>query len=1705
MANLSNLIIGDNDRVQSAYLVLQAAGSGDSSYGFSEGIHLRWDLQRTLGENHLPKGNLASTGNEDYYTEAGFNRADDFVQVFRVPYHKKYKATVDFNTDVPDATVEFGASREWHFIKSIEDTNVSTTVIIRFKDTGLYDQLRATYTPVLAALSFIQHYTGILEVEAQDKLSFAATIRIKQDTPASGRVRVETVSVRDYKTADEEAYLSKRATYNFNSSTLLPAPPDLPIVDETAFLNMKCYDEYALMVENIKYVRFDYQNEYPVIVSLETYSDFIIGASVQDESWESVGANNGLYSLSLDQNEVLNRLDNTAFNVNGHWSRFLPSNAPDPAGGPNAFKVHTANYQDKWNRADGINNGIISYLTLSTDPDNLQAVQKFSNNPSLPAEETDTFDFNYLTFLRYAALDYHIARLMGLGIIDTDGLTGATGNKKYIYLSVYHTEASLEGETAEDVAHYYMTLPTGKMDAKIPTVPSMKDLSYGMVYDKGTEVPIELTDENGYALYEPVRYINVAVDKDDLVLSLPSFFAQSTDYNFTFESDAVFYGIEYSGEKSPGVWEDYYRVPKLSVDDEYLDANGNREIIPLINGVETDVIFTHNEREQGVHRYGVYSINWFGRFSALSPFKQTDNTVFQHKCTLIPPANFAVHNIQEEDPLIFTTSHEQAMLAAMTGDKTLVRVTFEINDAHSSMYQLGNKIQFFFKQSPPQSLAGLISSVNVLSAQQADVKTKALPLISQGQVGGVYGNIDPVIEVADILKFTGSMLATPDRHFRIKEVYRDAGNGNRAGFIVDAVVENGAMEPAGDHVFVPYQNFISPEKDVKFFVAQNMTGAINWDRKLLKEIECINFSPTLFTSTGNNAGTYTPLSMARTGPDTIIYVKESIVTNTINPSVDTITFTRKVPGISVNQGAKKFSVAGDLRAELQPGTSFTIEQARILSPSTTINGSYTVVAVTFSEDKTFITVSNNLYDTPDKFIVSYNKTVAVSGADTVNKILKVKGDVTGELLLTHAEVGYLEDGEAFIVNVGGIYAPATITAVPDVTVLVDHDGNPVPDADGYEQNIPVPGTVSGVYEITFNDYTLADHPDAAVEWYNGKIRIPVSDPYSDEIKTLEVIQIKRTEVPAGEIGDIVSPLSILAYDPEFDGNNAHSVITPNPLQPRTNVVVNMHPGYRVYLKAEAADSSIAFDHTTIMPGSGAKQKQTFIGSALADTYKSCSSNITQPAIMLARKIVPPLPPKEPRGALFATRPDFYGKSTYTLDVELDSSDPERDPFALVFYRSNSSNVLATLYKTETVETLRETLANLSAADQVFINDIWYDLMNVNLDGDLFRQYPGGFRFPNPDNDRYMVPENDPVKRKKQESPFKANGSVAPGTIKPVVKQAIESAFNPLTERPLTYAQMLVGEQTRNTKPVIKDGNGEFLLPGDPAFDPCPMVVRLPITPKTLRFTDYSLDGASNEIYFYYAIEMNDQQQTSDRSPVAGPIRLVNAIAADAPVIRKITTQLANPLSGIPTAVKIEVDTYLETERIKKMRIYRTYKNLDAQSVRSMKVAKEVDYADDILEIVDDFTDEPFAPYGEILYYRIVGLREIVNERNEIEYIPSQPSKLLISNIVDVVNPPAPFLSYSRNEIVNPVRTFTDVQLTWAKTVHNGTYYVYQMTTSGNWTKIADVKTNDDVVNYTLPNDLVKVDEDGDEVYYRFRVDVVNSSGLLNLETKELTI
>src|SRR6478736_4080038 len=103
----------DNLYAASPYLYLQAAGS-DGSDGTSEGIHLRWEFDGYLGEQHIPKGNYAApTGG--FPADFGFNKSDDYVKIYRSAYATRYAATVDFASMLIHSSQlnESGEKREW--------------------------------------------------------------------------------------------------------------------------------------------------------------------------------------------------------------------------------------------------------------------------------------------------------------------------------------------------------------------------------------------------------------------------------------------------------------------------------------------------------------------------------------------------------------------------------------------------------------------------------------------------------------------------------------------------------------------------------------------------------------------------------------------------------------------------------------------------------------------------------------------------------------------------------------------------------------------------------------------------------------------------------------------------------------------------------------------------------------------------------------------------------------------------------------------------------------------------------------------------------------------------------------------------------------------------------------------------------------------------------------------------------------------------------------------------------------------------------------------------------------------------------------------------------------------------------------------------------------------------------------------------------
>jgi hypothetical protein len=730
-------------------------------------------------------------------------------------------------------------------------------------------------------------------------------------------------------------------------------------------------------------------------------------------------------------------------------------------------------------------------------------------------------------------------------------------------------------------------------------------------------------------------------------------------------------------------------------------------------------------------------------------------------------------------------------------------------------------------------------------------------------------------------------------------------------------------------------------------------------------------------------------------------------------------------------------------------------------------------------------------------IENMNEPVNWAPGDPLTRTVALQTFLHGGQL--HRETVTNPDGSQSVFNIGGVVDTAHIVEVLDV----DPNSPPTP-----PEGTPVPGSRTGVYRIEFDNFQLSAHPDPDVEWRHGTVRIP--DSVTGAHKALEVWSI-----------DVSGPtLVLIAQDATFDADPYPSYALRagyTPIATGAAVPVNFHPGYRVYLTAQAG----VMDSASILPGQSQSGRQSFMAARSRNGGLAIESGLTPPVMLQARRISPPLQPGRPTGPLYATRPDpVYGKASWTMDIEV-VADSSRQPYALVFYRANEQSLLDILYEPATIEAIRAALAALDPADAAFDQDRWNDLANLDpLHADLgFKDYvPGGYRFPVPDNHAYVIPGT-------QLSPF--DGQIRPGdpgaafavgdqslTMMEVLKGAIASVFLPLTETPVLYQFLKSGGQTSARKPVTRDGGGALLDPADPAFDPAPMAVRHASGGHSyVRFTDYTLDGAASNIYFYYGVELSDEMKFGPAGRIAGPVRLVNAYPAQPPAIRKLVSVLADPVMQRATAVRLLVNPYIASEGITRFNLYRATDPADAASVRSMTLVGGFDAVAGLeTELVDEFADLVFPPFGGPLYYRVTALRRIVNERAAIELIPSHASEPARTSVVDVENPRAPRPGFTSDPpSPSPPFLLDNVVLSWRPVTHNATYRLFKLGPTGVWNLIYQVRSNSDPMSVAL-NDttlgtsaLAKQDADGNPIRHQFRLEVENASGSFSLNEAVLNV
>ncbi|MDB5034038.1 MAG: hypothetical protein JWQ98_1279 [Chlorobi bacterium] len=728
-------------------------------------------------------------------------------------------------------------------------------------------------------------------------------------------------------------------------------------------------------------------------------------------------------------------------------------------------------------------------------------------------------------------------------------------------------------------------------------------------------------------------------------------------------------------------------------------------------------------------------------------------------------------------------------------------------------------------------------------------------------------------------------------------------------------------------------------------------------------------------------------------------------------------------------------------------------------------------------------------------------------------------------LSPHTETEVMEDGTSVTRTIGGIFKVATITEE------WERQG-PGPN---YGQ--PIPGRPSGVYKITFAAQVLPNYASIVnpadigaaverVEWYRGVVRIAEDNP-TGRMKALDVIRIETSSDPI----TISSPTTVYVYDPDY--LNADHLIMPRAIGASRSAQVNFHPGYRVYLNLPTAGIAIS----SIMPQGTETSRETFVAVRAFDTSTPSAStptrnysSLTPPTVHLARQVLTPQMPETPQGPTFATRPDVYGKSTYTFDlnVKVTTHQPARipavPPYGMMFYRADDTAVLRALYSDATIEAIEAALPP-RATDAAF-DDRWSGLVNADIDNaGHFKAYgmDSQYHFPDPDRTSFSYVEVDGNGDPQTIHPFPWTGVVDVTRRKDEVRRAINSMFLPLTEQPVMFAFVKDDTneldaskrlQTSPKFPSIRDHHGRIYQPGDPLFDPFPMVKRIASGGDwMMRFTDYTLDGASKNFFFYYAAELSNTMDVGPGSTVIGPVRLVNTMPPRAPEVLRVNARVAIPALNLGPRVEFTVASYAEAEGITKLRIYRTTDVHAAGSVRSMtQLIPDINVPADGI-ITDAFTDAP-AQFGVLIYYRVVTLRPIINEVGATEYVASQPSRPMMVSLIDVQNPVAPELSATLASN-GTVDTLPDITLHWDKTVEKGTYYLYKMTPSGTWKLIHKVdRTSAASMTYPENGDftmqpethaLLRKNNAGSTVYYRFKVIAENVSGLLSTEERILTI
>lgn len=1574
---------------------LQIAAAGSKGIDSTKGIHLRWILAGELGEKHLPKGDLFTGAN------LNFNKADDFVKVYRAPYTK---VSYDLNLTQRPQLVD-NTNALWIY----KTTDPKRSVYVNFKNKEKYLSVKYVLgiNPLTNTSDFIQAYgNNIIEIENKSELFFATELKFSSVSSLSV-VKLETLSVAENNILATKK-VTNRKTYTSNQVNTV-----------------------RIVAENGRSVRFKANNCLLQEISFEFYSDFIQHAN-DNGDWDLKGK----YALTIDDNKAFEQLEPKLNSVHGKWLKFNDGEY-----------VNVNNYRDKWKSTTtdddrNIKDVVQKYLDLSEDSSNPTAQETIFFNDSVPMNEPvageeaqfaeNSTQISNLDLLNIAANDYHVARMLGLGCIDIDE---AVLSGEFIYLTEYVTIYNLEGGSSpKEVQHLSMSIPTSVNTERLPLPVQLSKIVPGLNIGSDEDEQAKITDPNGYSFDGKKRYVSLFMDDIMDYSSATAFFNSTAEFDGSTFTFPIYVGVDYKFKGSPS-WE----KPELSIDLEY--SNVTKELIaasyeptPIIIPESGKSFLNVRQEKTGLNTYVYqgYGINIFSRATSGRQLEITSD--IKPVNTLMPPNGINSLLITEENPLMFTSMSEQIKFKTLLDDesvtdKTYIRLLFEyyaiqellnypIPDGMSNADALlSDKIypdneelfadyfKLYYRDSLPQIEHAKIDNIinNGTNLLTSTVLIREYKILSSGE------EIKVNLNETNKTRFIGGILTIGDQNYVIQDV--------------TVFYNNGKFDYAKIEVL---------RKEVSESLLSDGDATVNSEQ--IKEIK---MPVSGLCSLVENM--LTPENWHQPGP---------------------LNFKVQLP-----EALKNIH-----REIVQPKDSQGVENLQI--------------------EKTRGIWRNNV---------------------TIQEVLE----------------------DAYQVDANGQY-------------VLDENENPILLPETEKKHF-------GLYKLIFNGYKLEQHPqynenfENSVEWFNGSVRlftescfeagnsIPVQS--RKEFKVVRVDNIGGTE-------DLV----LIVNDPNFkikmDGTQMMDPSYDNIIV--GNKEVNYYPSYKVYLFANPSNGITA---ANIQPREGENTHYSIFGISSHSNYLDYDSRISVPSPMYAVRIEKPIKPEDVKGTLYATRPDFFNRSTYTFTTRY-----THKPYGMLHYRANDDALLNVLYETATIALIRENLNQLGGNNEAYFTNRWQNLLDFDELQNVanYGTFPPeslseeNYHFPIPDSVLLIAEINNFIKwhntTQGEAVPeitaltalnqviIPSNAGITENLLAiHFIEQAVQAIFVPLTEVPVIYDYVKDNDYVPvNKKQTIKDKNGNILKYPNPDLDIAPMMKITDAINFKTQFTDFNLDGNSQNIYFYGVREMDIKMNFSEFSKFCGPVKLVASNPPQTPEIKRIMPVLENQVLGIKPAIQIELNAYKREYNIKKINIYRATSMVDAQSIRTMTAVKEILINDDTLSthfnsvwtVYDEFEDLESIPFGDGLFYRITVSREIeyadpsstdLNPILNIDYTPSQPSKITATVIADTVSPKSPTLTASGVPTGVNESVIKPIVFSWEKTVHNGKYHLYKMNNQGNWDKIQEKVSNDDTITLSLletklgTDELIIKDTDDERIYHHFKIISENSSGMFSSEEKILTL